>query len=216
MNRLPLLACLVLLLTPSFAAPKALSEAQLDKEGQAQLSWDERSPIITQGTILRVESLTDPGVYLDIPLSELRLVHPYARQSALGVRIGALARVYGRQRPANRRFWRNGRIACAAFVSYVLKKAGWRHGSPSVRALYGQTRRYGGRVVAVRVSTRHTAWFPLYKAGDLIFFHRGGRLGHVEIYLGGGLVAGTSSSVGRVGIRRISARGFSQMTIIRL
>src|SRR6185369_2120601 len=163
MRRPPLLlAGTLLFLTPALASvPPTPLQAQQDREGQALLAWDARSPIVTRGDVLhRVESLTEPGVFLDIPIEELRLVNPYARQTALGVRIGALARIYGKQRPANRQFWRNSRVACAAYVSYVLRKAGWRHGSPSATALYGLTRKYGGRLFGTNISTRHVRFYP--------------------------------------------------------
>lgn len=218
------LAC-ALLLTPSVAAPPPpppplkvnpkINQAA-ERLGQQSLAIDARRQIVTEGSILHVESLTEPGIYLDIPIEALRLINPYARQTALGVRIGSFARIYGKQRPSNRQFYHNSRIACAAYVSYVLRKAGWKHGSNGATALYGLTRKYGGRLVGTNISTRHVRFYPYLQAGDCIFFIQGGRIRHTEIYIGGGLCSGTSSSMGRVGIRAIGNRGFRAFSVVRL
>jgi cell wall-associated NlpC family hydrolase len=124
----------------------------------------------------------------------------------------------GRRQPRNRLFYRpNPRIACAAYTAYILRHCGRGGGSYSATAQYGQLRRWGGKLVATKMSTRYTPYFKYLKAGDFIFFHKaGGRIGHVEIYVGNGRVSGTSSSAGRVGIRRMGNRGFRLASVVRI
>ncbi len=149
------------------------------------------------------------------PVGALRLVNPRAPQTNFGRRVGAIALKLGIQGIRNGRFYRRPRIACAAFVSYVLRKAGRPGYSFAVNTLYAQVRRKHGILVASRVSTRYTPFYQWYRPGDLLFFHRGRRLGHVEIYIGGGNTVGTSSSALRLGVRRVGNRGFSQMSVVR-
>ena len=199
----------VLPITAPVLVPETLAGIQ-------QIQTDEQAPIIRQGERLHIESLTEPGVYMDVPLEALRLVHPYARQSLFGMLVGQLARKYGKQQPSNRMFYRHPRIACAAYVTYVLRKAGWKHGSNGATALYGLTRKYGGRLVGTSISTKYVKYLAFLQSGDLIFFIQGGRIRHVEMFVGAGLTSGTSSSMGRVGIRGIGNRGFRLATVVRM
>ena len=159
-----------------------------------------------------------PGKALEVPVKELRLVNPRAKQSKRGTCAGVFARNVARRMPRNSRFLpRAPRIACSAFTSYILKSCGLKGMSYAVNGQYAQLRRRGAKIVASRMSTRYTPYFRYLKSGDLLFFHkRGGRMGHEEIYVGNGLTAGTSSSMLRVGIRRVGNRGFSTMTVLRI
>ncbi len=52
-----LLAGTLLFLTPALAkVPPPPLQAQLERQGQEQLDWDARSPLVTQGGVLHVES----------------------------------------------------------------------------------------------------------------------------------------------------------------
>lgn len=155
---------------------------------------------------------------LIVPVTELRLVNPTAKQSRLGARVGVVARRVAARMPSNRRFLPSApRVACAAFTSYILKQAGGKPHSYAVNTAYPQLRKRGGKIIASRVSTRYVAYYKWYKPGDFLFFHKGGnRLGHQEIYVGNGMTAGTSSSMLRVGIRRVGNRGYDLMTVMRI
>lgn len=166
--------------------------------------------------VLSLRSLVPGLPPVEAPVEALKLVHPNAKQTNLGRRVGAIALKLGIQGIPNRRYFSHPRIACAAFVSYVMKKAGRSGGSPAVNTLYAQVRRRHGVLVASRVSTRYTPYYQYLRQGDLLFFHRGSRLGHVEINVGGGKTVGTSSSALRLGVRRIGNRGFAYMSVIRL
>jgi hypothetical protein len=168
-------------------------------------------------TVLLLEHLWLPGVAMETPVEALGLVSPYAKQSRLGSRMGATACATARRGYPNRLYYRpNPRVACAAFVSAMFKKHGVRGYSFAVNTFYPQVRRRGGRLVATYVSTRYHPFFRFYRTGDLIFFHRTrGRFGHLEVYCHSGLTAGTSSSVGRVGVRRMGNRGYTRMSVVR-
>ena len=155
---------------------------------------------------------------LIVPVTELRLVNPKAKQSKLGARVGVVARRVAARMPSNRKFLpRSPRVACAAFVSYVIKTAGGKPISYAVNTAYPQLRKRGGKIVASRVSTRYVAYMKHYRPGDVLFFHKGGnRLGHMEVYVGNGMTAGTSSSMLRVAIRRTGNRGYALMTVLRI
>ncbi len=150
------------------------------------------------------------------PVEALRLVNPNARQTNRGRLVGAIALKLGIQGIPNRRYYSHPRIACAAFVSYVMRKAGSPGYPFGVNAFYARIRNRGGVLVAARVSTRYTPYYQYLRQGDLIFYHRGRRLGHLEVYVGGGKTVGTSSSALRLGVRRIGNRGFSWMSVIRV
>lgn len=152
---------------------------------------------------------------LIVEVKELRLVNTKRRQSNYGRRIAAIALKLGIQGIPNRRYFSHPRIACAAFVSYVMVKAGGRRFSYAVNTLYPQVRKRGGTLIATRVSTRYTPYYRYLAGGDLIFYHRGRRLGHVEIFVGGGKTVGTSSSKLRLGVRGIGNRGFAYMSVLR-
>lgn len=153
---------------------------------------------------------------ITVPVVELRLVNPGARQTNRGRLVGAIALRLGIQGIPNRRYYYKPRIACAAFVSYVMRRAGDRRPySYAVNTFYPQIRRRGGVLVAARVSTRYTPYYRHLKPGDLIFFHRGRRFGHLEIFVGGGKTVGTSSSALRLGVRAIGNRGFRAMSVVR-
>jgi hypothetical protein len=169
-------------------------------------------------TTMRLKSLVPGRPDIFAPVEALRLVNPRARHSRLGTRVGLTARRVASSMPRNSRFLPSApRVACAAFTSYILVKSGGKRHSYAVNVAYPQLRRRGGKIVASRVSTRYAPYYQWYKPGDFLFFHkRGNRLGHQEIYVGGGLTAGTSSSMLRVGIRRVGNRGFKLMTVLRL
>ncbi len=167
--------------------------------------------------VLLLPHLWAPGKTLEAPVVALRLVNPRAPVTARGRCGGRTATSVARKMPRNRRFLPSApRKACSAFTSYVLRTCGMRGLSFAVNTQYAQVRRRGGKVVASRVSTRYAPYFAFYKPGDLLFFHRGKRLGHEEIYVGNGLTAGTSSSMLRVAIRRVGNRGFAYMSVVRL
>ena len=167
--------------------------------------------------ILLLTRLDDPRQTLEVPVAALRLVQPMAKQTKVGVCCGKTARRVGAGRPRNRLFYRNPRIACAAYTAYILRHCGRPGGSFSASAQYAQLRKRGAKLVATKMSTRYTPYFRYLRAGDFLFFHkRGGRIGHEEIYGGNGLTSGTSSSEGRVGIRRIGNRGFAVVTVLRV
>jgi hypothetical protein len=172
---------------------------------------------IDDQTQILLQHLIDPSQTMEVPVVLLRLVSPYAKQSKLGAKVGVTACATAKRNVSNRLFYRNPRIACAAFTSAMFRKHGVRGLSFAVNTQYPQLRKRGGKLVAVYTSTRYVGFFKHYRRGDLIFFHRSrNRFGHLEFYCGGGMVGGTSSSVGRVGIRRIGNRGFSHMTVLRL
>lgn len=163
--------------------------------------------------------LIEPEQSIEALIVALKLVQPYARRSKLGSSVGYFARRTAARGPANRRFLpSNPGRACAAFVDYCFKPYTRQRYSYAVNTMYPQMRKRGGRLVAARVSTRYAPYFKYYQAGDILFFHKSGgsRLGHVEIYVGKGLTAGTSTSERRVGIRRVGNRGFRWMTVIRM
>lgn len=192
--------------------------------GEAREPAHDEYLILDGEEILLLRHLLYPQQALEAPVRELKLVQPYARQTILGVRVGNTAYQTARRVPRNSLFYRNPRVACAAFVSAMFKRHGVRGYSFAVNTFYTQVRakknrsgRGGGRLVASRVSTRYTPYFPFFKAGDLLFFHKGGRrLGHMEIYVGRGLTAGTSSSEGRVAVRRVGNRGYRLMSVVRV
>lgn len=155
---------------------------------------------------------------IEVAIEDLRLVNPRAPHTKLGTRVGMNAKRVASSMPRNSRFLPSApRVACAAFTSYILVKSGGKRHSYAVNTAYPQLRKRGGKIVAARVSTRYVGYYKWYKPGDFLFFHkRGNRLGHQEIYVGGGLTAGTSSSMLRVGIRRVGNRGYAAMTVLRL
>lgn len=155
---------------------------------------------------------------IEVLVEALRLVNPNAKQTNRGRLVGAIALRLGIQGMPNRRFYYRPRIACAAFVSYVMKRAGERRGfSFAVNTFYPQIRKRGGVLVASRVSTRYAPFYRYLRQGDLVFYHYPGRarMGHMEIFVGGGKTVGTSSSALRLGVRRIGNRGYAVMSIIR-
>lgn len=163
------------------------------------------------------ESLLGDGSRQEIPVAALRILNAQAKTSARGRCCGAWALTVGRQRPRNRNYYRNPRIACAAYTSAILRHCGRPGASFSATAQYGQLRRWGGVLVSSRASTRYVRHLQILKPGDFLFFHKGrGRIGHVEIYVGRGLCSGTSSSEGRVAIRRVGNRGFRLMSVVRI
>lgn len=160
-----------------------------------------------------------PHPPITVPVEALRLVNPKARQTILGVRVGNTAYKTALGKPRNSKYYRpNPRVACAAFVSAMFKANGVRGLSFAVNTLYPQLRKRGGKVVVSRMPTRYSREINYLKAGDILFFHhrRGSRLAHTEVYVGRGLTAGTSSSVGRVAVRKVGNRGFTQVTAIRV
>lgn len=167
-------------------------------------------------TRLLLESINNPLHYLDAPVTAMRLVNPKAPQTNLGRKMAAIALREGVQGLPNGRFYSHPRIACASFVSSVMRRAGRSGGSAAVNTLYAQVRKRHSVLVATRVSTRYTPYYRWYMPGDLLFFHRGSRLGHVEIYVGGGNTVGTSSSRLRLGVRRVGNRGFAYMSVVRI
>lgn len=220
--RLRALFCLVFFMAGGAGLPAASWRRQVAivQSGYAVGGFHEPPAIILQQidgqTQIRLESLLYPGIYVEAPVAALGLVAPKAPQTNFGRRVAVIALRAGVQGLPNRRFYRRPRIACAAFVSWVLKKAGRSGYSLAVNPMYAQVRRRHGVLVAARVSTRYTPYLRYYKPGDLLFFHRGNRLGHVEIYVGGGNTVGTSSSALRLGVRRIGNRGFATMSIVRV
>jgi NlpC/P60 family len=166
---------------------------------------------------VRLQSLLYPWLRSWIPVRALGLVNPRAKQTLRGVHLASVANREGRRGRPNRRFYSRPRIACAAFVSWCLRQVGWRWTSNSAQGLYNLLRAHGGKLVAAKVSTRYTPFFSYMKAGDVIAFWKGSRrIGHVEIYIGGGMTVGTSSSALHVGIRRVGNRGFARMSVIRI
>lgn len=169
-----------------------------------------------QDTLL-LQRWDDPSKTLEVPVEALRLVAPNAKRTHVGLCAGNKAATIGARGTRNRAFYRNPRVACAAFTAFCFRHCGRRGLSFSASQQYAQVRKRGGRLVASRVSTRYAPYFKYYQQGDLLFFHKGrGRIGHVEICVANGWTVGTSSSAGRVGRRRIGNRGFSQMSVVRL
>lgn len=161
--------------------------------------------------------LDDPTHTLTAPIVALKLVSPAARQTQLGRCAGPTALKVGRGRPRNRQFYRNPRIACAAYTAFILRRCGRPGGSFSASTQYAQLRRRGATIVATKMSTRYGPYFSYLKSGDFLFFHKGGgRIGHLEIYVGNGQTSGTSSSEGRVAIRKVGNRGFRLMSVLRI
>lgn len=151
-----------------------------------------------------------------VPVTELRMVQPFAKRTKRGNCCGSYALQLGRRMPRNSTFYHNPRVACAAYTAAVLRHCGRPGASFSATAQYGQLRRWGGKLVATRMSTSYLPYLKYLQAGDYIYFHKGSRFGHTEVYVGKGLVSGTSSSQGRVAIRRLSKRGFKQCSVVRL
>lgn len=169
-----------------------------------------------QDTLL-LTRLDDPSITLEVPVAALRLVAPNAKRTGTGLCAGNKAYSIGLKGTRNRAFYKNPRVACAAFTAFCYRHCGRAGLSFSASQQYAQVRKRGGRLVASRVSTRYAPYFRYYQKGDLLFFHKGGgRIGHVEICVGGGWTVGTSSSAGRVGRRRIGNRGFSLMSVVRM
>lgn len=161
--------------------------------------------------------LDDPTDTMIATVSALRLVDIFANQTALGRCCGKRALSVGRKQPRNKLFYHNPRIACAAYTAYILRGCGRKGGSYSASVQYAQLRKRGAKIVAARISTRYGPYFSYLKPGDALFFHKpGGRIGHVEFYVGGGKTSGTSSSAGRVAIRKVGNRGFSLMSVLRI
>lgn len=176
------------------------------------------APVLTTFTgknRVRLAHLWESGREIEVPVVWLRLVNPSTLQSAWGSCVGRTAKRVGRKQPRNRLFYRNPRIACAAYTAYIHRQCKHPGFSYSATAQYGQLRKRGWRLVASRVSTRYAPYFRFYRPGDQIFFHKGSRFGHTEQYVGNGLTSGTSSSEGRVAIRRVGNRGFRLMTVLR-
>lgn len=165
---------------------------------------------------VRLQSLVYPWISEWVPVKALGLVNPKAKQTLRGVHLASIANREGRLGLPNRRFYSRPRIACAAFVSWCLRQVGWRWTSNSAQGLYNLLRKHGGKLVAKNVSTRYTPYFVYFKAGDVLAFSRGGRIRHVEVYIGAGMTVGTSSSALHVGIRRVGNRGYSRMDVIRI
>lgn len=168
-------------------------------------------------TTIRLKRLDDPTQTLEAPVEALKLVDIFSRQTKLGICTGKTALRIGKTRPRNRRYYFNARIACAAYTAAILRHCGRPGGSFSASAQYAQLRRRGAKVVSTKMSTRYNPYQAYLKSGDFIFYHKaGGRIGHVEIYVGSGKVSGTSSSAGYVAIRRIGNRGFARCSVLRL
>jgi hypothetical protein len=158
-----------------------------------------------------------PGKTLEVPVEELKLVAPRARQTKIGVCAGNRAARQGALRTRNRIFLRQWRVACAAFTGFCCRPCGRPGLSYVAHTQYNQLRKRGARLVASRVSTRYAPFYPYFKKGDYLFFWKSGnRIGHVEVSMGGGWTVGTSSSAGYVARRRTGNRGFRTMSVLRL
>lgn len=167
--------------------------------------------------VLSLRSLVPGLPPIEAPVEALRLVQTKAVRTKIGSCCGSHALAVGRKQPRNSLFYRRPRIACAAYTAYIGRHCGRAGLSYSASAQYAQLRRRGGQLVAAKMSTRYIPYLRYLKSGDFIYFHKGGgRIGHTEIYVGNGLVSGTSSSAGRVGIRRLGNRGFALCSVIRL
>jgi hypothetical protein len=166
---------------------------------------------------IRAQSLVYPGTYRTLDIRELRLVHPHARQSNRGRLLAAIALRAGRHGYPNRKFLRsNPRLACAAFLSWCLRQTKFGYTSNSASQLYRNLLHHGGKLVAEHMNTRYIPYLVYYKPGDCLFFWKGRRIGHTEVYVGGGSTVGTSSSSLHIGIRKLGNRGFSTVSVIRL
>ena len=166
---------------------------------------------------IRLQHLWVPGKSIMVPVEELKLVAPNAKVTNLGKCVGKQAVRQGNARTRNRVFLRQWRVACAAFTAFCMRHCGRPGGSFAVRTQYAQVRKRGARIIASKVSTKYAPWYPFYRPGDLLFFHKsGGRMGHMEISIGGGWTVGTSSSAGYVARRRVGNRGFTRMSVVRL
>ncbi len=186
----------------------AVGEFQ-EPEAEIQTTIDGKETIRLQSQV--------PGLPpIEVPVTALKLVAARAVQTKVGKCAGSKAYQIGQRGTRNRAFYRNPRVACAAFTAFCFRHCGRRGLSFSATQQYAQVRRRGGKLVAARVSTRYAPYYPYYRRGDLLFFHKGRRMGHVEISVGGGWTVGTSSSAGRVGRRRVGNRGFARMSVVRM
>jgi hypothetical protein len=204
---------------------QAVSAKQVDKERAVVPSFtvggtdftEPAAPIVTSIDGKDTITLRLPRKEVTIPIRELKLVAPKALQTKLGVCAGKHAVIQGNARTRNRAFYRNPRIACAAFTAYCARKCGRPGLSFGAHAQYSQLRRRGGRLVASKASTRYAPWYPYWRRGDYLFFWKSrNRIGHCEISVGGGWTVGTSSSAGYVARRRTGNRGFARMSVVRL
>lgn len=157
------------------------------------------------------------GQEMTVPVSELRLVSPNAKQTAIGVCAGKRAARQGNLRTRNRVFLRTWRVACAAFTGFCVRPCGRPGLSFVAHTQYQQLLKRGGKLVASKASTRYAPFYPYFKKGDYLFFWKSGRrIGHCEVCVGGGWTVGTSSSAGYVARRRVGNRGFRTMSVVRL
>ncbi len=166
---------------------------------------------------IRLKSLLYPGKSIEVPVRELKLVAPKAKQTNFGRLVGAIALKDGIRGLPNKRYFSHPRIACAAFVSSVFRRAGRPGYSFAVNTFYAQERKHHGVLIASRVSTKYAPWYQWYKSGDEIYYYYNGgsRFAHMEVYVGGGKSSGTSSSKLHLAVRPIGNRGFRLMNVVR-
>jgi hypothetical protein len=168
-------------------------------------------------TEVRLQNLVYPWLRSWVPVKALGLVNPRAKVTPRGLLAGAIALKAGRRGFRNSKFLRHApRVACAAFVSWVLRQVGIRRLSNSASALYSLLRKQRGRLVASQVSTHYAPLFQYLRPGDCLFFWKGRRISHTEVYVGGGMTVGTSSSMLRVGVRKVGNRGFARFSVVRI